>query len=88
MSQVNGDFRPPSPQELLILCGVWDGLSNKAVADRMGLSDKTVKNYLQSLYNKFEANGRVQMVRKALELGILTVKAPSTRRCDEMEVPG
>lgn len=86
MSHVNGDFRPPSPQELLVLLGVWEGLSNKGVAKKVGLSDKTVKNYLENLYNKFEVNGRVQMVRKALELGILTVKTPSSRQRNAMEV--
>lgn len=49
-----------SPQEERVLKLVADGKTNKEVAAVMGLSDKTVKNYLANVYDKLHVTRRAQ----------------------------
>lgn len=64
-------FNAPSPREMAILLCMKDGLSNKQIADKLQLSDKTVKNYLANLYSKLGVHTRTEAVWKALDLGML-----------------
>jgi two-component system nitrate/nitrite response regulator NarL len=43
-----------------------DGLSNKAIADRLGLSEGTVKIHLHHIYRKLGIGGRNALVALAL----------------------
>ena len=47
-----------SPQEHRIMEHVAQGKTNKETAGELGLSDKTVKNYLNSIYGKLQVTGR------------------------------
>jgi two-component system response regulator DevR len=49
-----------SPQEHRVLALVAEGLTNKEVADRLGLSDNTVKNYLVTVFEKLQVKRRSQ----------------------------
>jgi len=49
-----------SPQERKVLELVAEGLTNKEVADRLNLSDNTVKNYLVSVFEKLQVKRRSQ----------------------------
>jgi two-component system, NarL family, response regulator DevR len=49
-----------SPQEERVLKLVADGKTNKEIAVVMGLSDKTVKNYLANVYDKLHVTRRSQ----------------------------
>lgn len=49
-----------SPQEERVLKLVADGKTNKEIAAVMGLSDKTVKNYLANVYDKLHVTRRSQ----------------------------
>src|ERR687892_504358 len=49
-----------SPQEERVLKQVADGKTNKEIAAVMGLSDKTVKNYLANVYDKLHVTRRSQ----------------------------
>ena len=51
-----------SAQERRVLALVAEGKSNKEVAADMGLSDKTVKNYLSNTLEKLKVNRRSQAV--------------------------
>lgn len=51
-----------SPQERKVLELVAEGLTNKEVADRLKLSDNTVKNYLVSVFEKLQVKRRSQAV--------------------------
>jgi DNA-binding CsgD family transcriptional regulator len=56
-----------SSRELGVLRLVVQGLSNKAIALRINISESTVKNTLQQLFGKTEVRTRSQLVRVALE---------------------
>lgn len=50
-----------SVQEHKVAALVAEGLINKEIADRMGLSDKTVKNYLSTIFSKLNVSRRAQV---------------------------
>jgi DNA-binding NarL/FixJ family response regulator len=47
-------------QESAVLDLIGEGLTNRQIADRMFLAEKTVKNYISSLLAKIEVRGRTQ----------------------------
>jgi two-component system response regulator DevR len=49
-----------SAQERRVLALVAEGKTNKEVAEQMGLSDKTVKNYLSNIFEKLQISRRSQ----------------------------
>jgi DNA-binding NarL/FixJ family response regulator len=49
---------PLSPQERRVLAQVVEGKTNKQIAIALGLSDKTVKNYLSNAFQKLQVNRR------------------------------
>lgn len=49
-----------SPQEERILDMVGEGLTNKQIAGRISLSDKTVKNYVSTILQKLEVARRAE----------------------------
>ncbi|MBI3881847.1 MAG: response regulator transcription factor [Verrucomicrobia bacterium] len=49
-----------SPQELRVVALVAEGKTNKEIALALGLSDKTVKNYLSNVFEKLQFSRRSQ----------------------------
>ena len=49
-----------SPQEKRVLALIAEGLTNKEVATQLGLSDKTVKNYLSTVFEKLHVSRRAE----------------------------
>ena len=47
-----------SPQERRILALVVEGKTNKEIAKALGLSDKTIKNYLSNAFQKLHVGRR------------------------------
>ena len=47
------------------------GLTNRQIAARLGVAETTVRDYVSSLMGKFHAVNRTQVVRRALELGLV-----------------
>lgn len=62
-----------TPRELEILELVAEGLSNKAVATRLGISDQTVKFHLTSISGKLGAMNRTDAVRRAVRRGLIAL---------------
>lgn len=52
--------KPLSPQERRILGLVSEGKTNKEIGELLGLSHKTVKNYLSNVYQKLQITRRSQ----------------------------
>lgn len=55
-----------SPREQQVVSLLGEGLANKQVAAKLGISDTTVKGYLRDLYEKLGAADRAQAVAIAL----------------------
>ena len=49
-----------SPQERRVLAQLADGLTNKGIGDQLGLTEKTVKNYLSNIFDKLQVTRRAQ----------------------------
>jgi DNA-binding NarL/FixJ family response regulator len=58
-------------REVQVLSLVSDGLPNKAIAARLGVSDETVKFHLTSIFGKLGAANRTDAVRRALRRGLV-----------------
>jgi DNA-binding NarL/FixJ family response regulator len=63
---------PLTRRELDVLGLLADGLPNKAIAVRLGISDQTVKFHVASITGKLAAANRTEAVRVALRRGLLT----------------
>ena len=51
-----------TPRECEVIAHVVGGLSNRRVARMLGISEKTVKNHLSSIYRKLGARCRVEAI--------------------------
>ncbi|SRR5258708_18741122 len=60
-----------SPREIDVLRNVSDGCSNKIVADRLAISEDTVKGHMKNIMEKLRANDRTHAVLIALKRGFL-----------------
>ena len=58
---------PWTDREHQVLQGVFEGLANKEIGARLGISESAVKAALQQLFNKTGVRTRSQLVRFALE---------------------
>lgn len=61
-------------QELKVLKYLAQGLSNKAISERMFLSLGTVKNYISNIYSKLNVKNRTSAIMKAIEESIIKDK--------------
>ena len=60
-------------REVEVLQLIADGLPNKAIAARLGISDQTVKFHVSSISGKLGAANRTDAVRRAVGRGLLTL---------------
>ncbi|HEY4358371.1 MAG TPA: response regulator transcription factor [Acidobacteriaceae bacterium] len=60
-----------SPREIEVLRTIAGGRSNKIVADRLDISEDTVKGHMRSILAKLSANDRLDAVMIAMRRGIL-----------------
>jgi two-component system, NarL family, response regulator YdfI len=66
-------IEPLTPRELEVLELVTEGLANKAIAERLGISDQTVKFHIASILGKLGASNRTDAVRRAVRMGLVTL---------------
>ena len=60
-------------RELQVLQLAADGLMNKEIADKLVISEKTVKNHITNIFSKLRVNDRTQAVIYALRKGLVTM---------------
>jgi two-component system, NarL family, response regulator DegU len=65
------DDRLITKREEEVLQHIADGCSTPEVAERLFISQKTVKNHLASIYQKLDARDRTQAVLQAVRMGIV-----------------
>ena len=64
---------PLTPREIEALELLAEGLANKAIAERLRISDQTVKFHVASIYGKLGAANRTDAVRRAVRRGLITL---------------
>ena len=60
-----------TPRELEILEAIAAGLSNREIAEKLFVSENTVKTHTGRLFDKLSASRRTQAVQKAKEAGLI-----------------
>ncbi len=60
-----------SKRERAVLTAIADGLSNKEIARRLGISFHAVKFHVASILEKLEVDTRTEAVIKAAQLGLV-----------------
>ena len=69
--------RPPSdeltPREREVLALLVEGLSNRAIGERLGISEHTAKFHVTAVMQKLGAQTRTEAVVKAARLGLVTL---------------
>jgi DNA-binding NarL/FixJ family response regulator len=64
---------PLTPREVQVLELLAEGLSNKGIAARLGISDQTVKFHVASMAGKLNASSRTAIVRLAVRRGLIAL---------------
>jgi DNA-binding NarL/FixJ family response regulator len=62
-----------TPRELEVLQLLAEGMANKAIAGRLGISDQTVKFHVAAICGKLGAANRTDAVRRAFRRGLVTM---------------
>ena len=60
-----------TPREMEVLALLAEGLANRAIAQRLGISEHTVKFHLNAILGKLGAQSRTEAVVLAIRLGLL-----------------
>jgi DNA-binding NarL/FixJ family response regulator len=60
-------------REIEVIELMAEGLTNKAIAARLGISDQTVKFHVASICGKLGAANRTDAVRRALRRGLVSL---------------
>jgi DNA-binding NarL/FixJ family response regulator len=62
----------PTPRELAVLRQAAAGLTNREIADQLGVRESTVEFHLHNLYRKFGVGNRTEMVDRGRRAGWVT----------------
>jgi DNA-binding NarL/FixJ family response regulator len=63
--------QPLSPREVEVLGMLTEGLGNKVIAARLGISEHTVKTHVASILAKLDASSRAEAVAIGARLGLI-----------------
>jgi DNA-binding NarL/FixJ family response regulator len=73
MSQVSDGMEGLTGRELEVLQMVGQGLTNKEVAQRLFISDRTVQAHLSNIFSKLQVTSRTEAVMYGIRKGWITV---------------
>src|SRR5207244_5389716 len=71
--EIDLQIDPLTPREVQVLELLAEGLPNKAIAERLQISDQTVKFHVSSISAKLGAANRTDAVRRAVRRGLITL---------------
>ena len=66
-------FGELTARESQVLQTAADGLSNKEIANKLQISDKTVKNHIANIFSKLQVNDRTQAIVLAIKKGLVNI---------------
>ena len=69
----NSGPEPLTPREIQVIELLVEGLSNKMIAGKLGISDQTVKFHVAAICGKLGAANRTDAVRRAIRQGLVAV---------------
>jgi DNA-binding CsgD family transcriptional regulator len=61
-----------SKREAEILLLIYEGLSNQQIADKLFVSESTIKKHISNIFQKLQVERRTEAIKKALELSIIS----------------
>jgi DNA-binding NarL/FixJ family response regulator len=64
---------PLTAREMEVIQLMAQGLANKQIALKLGISEHTVKFHLSSLYAKLGISSRTEAVKRGIELGLISL---------------
>jgi DNA-binding NarL/FixJ family response regulator len=71
---IDDEFTEPlTPREVEVLELLAEGLPNKSIAVRLGISDQTVKFHVASICGKLGAANRTDAVRRGVRRGLISL---------------
>jgi DNA-binding NarL/FixJ family response regulator len=78
LRRVRGESTPTptpalTPRERMVLEQLARGLGNKQIAAALGISERTVKFHVSSVFTKLEATNRTEAVTRAVQAGLITL---------------
>jgi DNA-binding NarL/FixJ family response regulator len=62
---------PLTPREMQVLQRLAEGLTNKAIAQELGISEHTIKFHVNAIMGKLQAQSRTEAVVRAPRLGLI-----------------
>ena len=62
-----------SRRELEVLTLIAEGMGNKAIAERLFISENTVKNHVRNIHEKLQVHSRMEAVVRAVRDGVLRI---------------
>jgi NarL family two-component system response regulator LiaR len=72
-SRADALVEPLTDRELEVLRFAGHGLTNRGIAVKLGISDRTVQNHLANVFAKLAVGSRTEAVTRALQLGLFTL---------------
>ena len=70
-TQVDSSSESLTPRELEVLAMLAEGLGNREIASRLGVSDHTIKYHISSILDKLGASTRTEAVTTGLRMGLI-----------------
>ncbi len=76
-----------SKREMDVVRSLAEGLTNREIAERLGLSQHTIKNYLFRVYDKLGVSSRLELLFMTLTQAGAPVSAPQTAQLNSSDKP-
>jgi two-component system response regulator DesR len=76
-NQNGSELLTPRQMEVLSLCAAYPDATTTELAEKMSISNSTVRNLLSSVYLRLGVHSRTAAVEKARELGLVTPRPPT-----------
>jgi len=72
-SQIPPSYESLTPRENEVLAMLAEGLANREIADRLGVSDHTIKFHISSILDKLGASTRTEAMTLGLRMGLIVL---------------